>query len=429
MQIYQADVLIDGSGSEPQHNVEIFVNDNGVIQDVAPAGTKERPADAVVYTNPGKTVLPGFIDVHVHLMFGEAGRSYRDVWANDSDGLMLLRGPRNAYLHLRAGVTTLRDAGAVRNVGFDLKRGAEAGYFLSPRMLVCGRPLTITGGHFWWCGQEADGVDGVRAAVRQLLKDGADFLKVMAGGPRPPETCASFSVEELAVAVAEIHQVGKKATAHCEAFESISRAADAGVDQIEHINFLRPGGSRVFDGAVADKILKKGIYISPTIQTGYREIERLQSKEDSLTPQKRRRLDVLLYKVETKLEFVRRFHEMGVPIVMGTDAISQFGDYALGLQLLHRAGLTPMELVVSATSLAAKAIGMEDKVGTVKPGMLADLVYVDGDPLADVAVLDRVRSVVLNGQLVVDKRFDDRSIDDIPPIPTGPFSILTNLSS
>jgi len=179
----------------------------------------------------------------------------------------------------------------------------------------------------------------------------------------------------------------------------------------------------------SDKILKKGIYISPTIQTGYREIERLQSKEDSLTPQKRRRLDVLLYKVETKLEFVRRFHEMGVPIVMGTDAISQFGDYALGLQLLHRAGLTPMELVVSATSLAAKAIGMEDKVGTVKPGMLADLVYVDGDPLADVAVLDRVRSVVLNGQLVVDKRFDDRSIDDIPPIPTGPFSILTNLSS
>lgn len=411
MRIYEADVLIDGSGGEPQTDVEIFVK-GGVIQDIAPAGTRERPSEAKVYANPGKTVLPGFIDVHVHLMFGEQDRSYKDVWANDSDGLMLLRGPRNAYRHLRAGVTTLRDAGAVHNVAFDLRAGAEAGYFLSPRMLVCGRPLTITGGHFWWCGQEADGVEGVRAAVRQLEKQGADFLKIMASGGGTEGTDSrrpSFSVEELRVAVEEIHQFGKKATAHCVAAEGVARAAEAGVDQIEHFNFLRPDGKRVWDQEVADMILEKGLFVSPTIQTGWRFIEQMQEKEaeGTLSPQERERLEASLYKTETKLDFIGRFHEMGVPIAFGTDSIRTFGDYAIGLELLHRAGLSSMEVIASATSVAAKAIGMEDEIGLVKPGMLADLVYVDGDPLEDVGVLDNVEAVVLNGDVVVDRQHDE----------------------
>jgi imidazolonepropionase-like amidohydrolase len=424
VQIYRADVLIDGSGDEPQSDVEVFVDDEGVIQDVAPAGTKERPSDAVVYANPGKTVLPGFIDVHVHLMFGEAGRRYKDVWHNDTDFLMAMRGPRNAYLHLRAGVTTVRDAGAVRDVGFAIREAAQAGLFLAPRILVTGRPVTVTGGHFWWCGQEADGVDGVRTAVRQLVKDDADCIKIMASGGGTVGTDGtrpSFSVEELRAIVEEAHQFGKRTMAHCIAAEAVARAAEAGVDEIEHFNFMYPDGSRVWNQAAADKIKEKGLFVSPTIQTGWRGIEVLQRKEEAgtLTPQEQRRLEAALYKTNTKLEFIGRFHEMGVPIAAGTDSISRFGDYAIGLQLLHRAGLSPMEVIVSATSVAAKSIGMADKVGRVKRGMLADLVYVDGDPLADVAVLDRVSSVVLNGQVVVDKRFDDRSIDGIPPIPDG----------
>jgi len=424
MRIYQTDVLIDGSGSEPQHNVEIFVDDNGVIQDVTPAGTKERPADATVYANPGKTVLPGFIDVHVHLMFGEAGRRYKDVWHNDTDALMAMRGPRNAYFHLRAGVTTLRDAGAVRDVGFAIREAAQAGLFLAPRILVSGRPVTVTGGHFWWCGQEADGVEDVRTAVRQLVKQGADFIKIMASGggtAGTDGTRASFSVEELKAIVNEAHQFGLRTAAHCIAAESVLRAAKAGVDEIEHFNFMLPDGSRVWNQAAADMILEKGLFVSPTIQTGWRAIEKLQQKgaAGTLTPQERRRLDAGLYKTNTKLDFIGRFHKMGVPIAAGTDSISRFGDYALGLKLLHRAGLTPMELVTSATSVAAKSIGMDDKLGTIKPGKLADLIYLDGDPLTDVEAFGRVNSVVLNGQLVVDKRFDDMSIDGLAPIPDG----------
>lgn len=407
MQIFRAGTLIDGSGGEPQRNMEIVV-ENGRIREIVPAGLAPRPPDARVYERPGATVLPGLIDVHLHLMFGTGPRSYEDVIEHDSDDLMLLRGARNAYLHLRAGVTTCRDCGARNSVAFALREGANAGLFLSPRLHVSGRPLTITGGHFWWCNEEADGVDGVRVATRQLLKEGVDFVKIMAsgGGTRGTDASrASYTVGEMAAAVAEAHQVGKKTTAHCLAAESVGRAVDAGLDQIEHFNFMHPDGSRVFDEAVAQRILERGIVLSPTIQTGYRQIERLQEMRDGLTPPERKQLDGNLYKLETKLEFIRRFHEMGAPIVAGTDAIQEFGDYAIGLELLHRAGLSPMDVVVAATSGAAKAMGVDDEVGTLRPGMAADLVYLDGDPLSDIRAFARVFSVVLGGRLVVDNRY------------------------
>jgi imidazolonepropionase-like amidohydrolase len=410
MQIFRADMLIDGSGGEPQRDMEVRVAD-GVIQAVLPTGAQPYPSDAVVYDNPAMTMLPGYIDGHVHLMFGTGSRSYDDVMARDSDALMLLRAARNAELHLRAGVTTLRDAGARNRVTFDFRTGVEAGLARAPRMLLCGRPLTVTGGHFWWCNQEADGVDGVRSASRQLLKEGADFIKIMAsGGAAQDSWYASYSIEELKAAVDEAHQIGKKTMAHCLAAESIARAIEAGLDQVEHVNFLHPDGSRVFDDRLAEQIVARGIVVSPTIQTTYRELEALEAKGEHLTEEERQLRDAFRYKIETKLEFVRRFHELGAQIVAGTDAIQRFGDFALGLELLHRAGLSPMEVIGSATRLAAKAIGMEGEVGAIAPGQHADLIYIDGDPLMDIGALSRVSTVILGGDIVVDK---GRSIDPL----------------
>ena len=412
MELYLADTLIDGTGEKPKTNVEILV-DGGRIKEVVPAGSVPRPSDISVYSLPGSTVLPGFIDVHTHLMFGAGARSYEDVINNDSDDLMIIRGSRNAYLHLRAGVTMLRDCGARNKVTFAIREAANAGIILSPRIHISGRPLTITGGHFWWCNEEADGVDGVRAATRKLLKEGVDFIKIMASGggtQGTDSTRASYTVEEMAAATFEAHQVGKKATAHTLAAESVERAVEAGLDQIEHFNFLHPDGSRIWDQVVADKIVQNGMVLSPTIQTGYRQIETLQNKaaaeDEILTELEEKQLAAGLYKLETKLEFIGRFKDMGAPIVAGTDAISVFGDYAVGLELFHRAGLSPMEVIISATSLAAKAIGVEDELGTVKPGMLADFIYLDGDPLENVQKLNNVETVVLNGKVVVDKRLD-----------------------
>jgi imidazolonepropionase-like amidohydrolase len=304
-------------------------------------------------------------------------------------------------------------------VGFAIREAAEAGLYLTPRMLVCGRPVTITGGHFWWCGQEADGVDGVRQAVRQLVKQGADFIKIMASGGGTvgtDGTRASYSVEELTAIVDEAHQFGLRTAAHCISADSVHRAAKAGVDEIEHFNFMYPDGSRKWDQTAADMILEKGLFVSPTIQTGWRRIEQLQKKEaeSTLTALERRQLEAGLYKTNSKLEFIDRFHDMGIPIAAGTDSISKFGDYAIGLKLLHRAGLSPMDVIKSATSVAAKSIGMENKVGIVKAGMLADLVYVDGDPLTDISALDQVAAVVLNGRLVVDRRIEENV--DVPTL-------------
>jgi imidazolonepropionase-like amidohydrolase len=162
-------------------------------------------------------------------------------------------------------------------------------------------------------------------------------------------------------------------------------------------------------------IVERGIILSPTIQTGYRQIERLEAREHELTPQERKQLDGNRYKLETKLSFIRWFHERGATIVAGTDAIQTFGDYAIGLELLHRAGLSTMDVIVAATSAAARAIGLDHQIGTLRPGMAADLIYVEGDPLARVEALRDVTAVVQNGRLVVDKRVNlDAGIPALP---------------
>ena len=410
MQIFCAGTLIDGSGARPQRNMEIRV-EAGVIQSVAPAGEipipDPIPTDVTVYRSPGTTVLPGMIDSHVHLMFGDP-RTYEDVIRDDPEDLILLRAARNAYQHLRAGVTAVRDCGAANQLTIDLRRSARAGSFLSPRLFVCGRPLTMTGGHFYWCNEEVDGMDEARSATRRLLREGVDFIKIMSGGGGgtrySDSTRPSFTIEEMAAAIDEAHAVGKKTTAHCLSAEATVRAVHAGIDQIEHFNFLYPDGSRRFDEELAQTIVAQGVFVSPTISTGYRQTEKLQIKaeRESLTSEEQEQLDANLYKMETKLSFVRRFHELGAPVVAGTDATPVFGDYAINLYLLHRAGLSNMDVIRSATSIAAQAMGCEDTLGEIRPGMLADFIYVRGDPLQDIMALEQVEAVVLNGQIVVD---------------------------
>jgi imidazolonepropionase-like amidohydrolase len=285
-----------------------------------------------------------------------------------------------------------------------LRDAAQLGLFPSPRLLVSGPPLTITGGHFWWCNGEADGVEGVQRQARWLLKQGVDFLKIMASGGGTLGTNqarASYTADEIAAAVREAHHVGKLTTAHCLAAEGLANAVDGGIDQVEHINFIQPDGSRTFDEVVAERIVKRNIYVSPTIQTGYHELERLSSRSD-LSAREQAQLDDLNYKLETKLEFVRRFYEMGARIVAGTDAIATFGDYAIGLELLARAGIPNMQVVQAATRVPAEAIGIGKIAGTIEVGKEADLVAVRGDPLADIRCLNDVVLVVRAGQIVND---------------------------
>ena len=211
----------------------------------------------------------------------------------------------------------------------------------------------------------------------------------------------SYSVEELRAIVDEAHNLGKPTTAHCIATQSIVNALDAGVDSIEHATFIEPDGSYRFNPRIAERIARQGILVSPTVQTGYRKREMLLARRaqgHALTPEEKRRLEDLQVKCERQVEFLGRlWSEWEVSIVAGTDAIQTFGDYCLGLELQVQAGMSPADVIRSATSVAARAVGVGHLVGTIEPGKEADLIVVDQDPLQDIRALRSMRMVMQGG--------------------------------
>lgn len=395
------DAVFDGA--ERREGVGVVV-DGGRVTAVAPVaelGSDDHSLERL----PGQTLGPGFVDTHVHVTLGTGGRSYEMVMREDSDGRMLLRAIKNGLEHLAVGVTTMRDCGGRGRTTFDLAEAIRDGLFDAfPEVQVSGRPITITGGHFHWCGEEADGPVGARTAVRRMIKDGADFIKVMGSGGGTKGTWlghASFTVEELRAIVDESHRHGRLTTVHCLATSSIANAVEAGFDSIEHCGFQRADGVVAFDPEVGRRLVDAGIWYSPTIQTGYRRMQRTrEAYERAPDDATKRALDAVTAKVEGQIAVVSGMIELGARIVMGTDAIAAFGDYAVGLELQVRAGMTPLQAMRSATSDAAASIGLAERAGRIAPGRVADLVAFDGDPTSDIAAAGRVRAVWRRGTSV-----------------------------
>jgi imidazolonepropionase-like amidohydrolase len=198
--------------------------------------------------------------------FGD-GRLGDDL-AESPDELLLLQAARDVRVHLETGVTTLRDCGSMHRTSFQLRRAIAVGIGPGPRLYLCGRPVTITGGHRSYFGQEADGVDGVRRAVRQLVKEGADFVKLVATGgstrtsyPARP----AFTPDELRAIADEAHKFGKPAAAHCASTQGVSDDAEAGVDTVIHCVFLEPDGTPRFRPEVAERIAARGAWVDSTV--------------------------------------------------------------------------------------------------------------------------------------------------------------------
>jgi imidazolonepropionase-like amidohydrolase len=404
-----AGLLADGISSSAQTDHAVLVQ-NGRIAAVGPRQSlrQHTPPDTTLIDLGSACLAPGLIDGHTHLSLAGNGGSYVDMFS-ESDEKMVLIGAYNMQLHLRAGITTIREHGARNKVGFALKEALGQGYIPGPRMQASGRPITCTGGHFHMCNETADGEQQIRRSVRRLVHEGADYIKIMASGGGTEGTIpglASYSTAELHAAVHEAHQFHRLTAAHCRAKESMVRAVEAGIDLIEHAEFLEIDGALHFDAKLAEMMAESGIWISPTLQawTNYPVIVALREKIENgnATPTEENQLTALEKRAETRLDVMRRMLDYGLKdrIVPGTDSgvgLLAFGHLDYDLQLLTQIGFTPGEALASATRVSAQAIGLGDELGTIEPGKKADLVAFDGDPTRDIEACSKVIAVFQEG--------------------------------
>ncbi len=323
----------------------------------------------------------------------------------ESDGVLVATAAASARRALDAGITTVRDLGAARGTVFDLRRALRLGYGQGARIVACGQPITITGGHTWYFGGEADGEADLRRKVREMAKQGADFIKVMASGGGTLNTMAwlpAYNAAELAAIADEAHRLGRRVTAHCLCAAASALVLEAGFDMIEHAGFLLDAsGEQAFVPEIAERIARAGIPVTATLAVGgfmiraLRAIAHRNAAEEAL-------LERWLRMADANLAQFGRMHEAGVRYVAGTDAgwrYTAFEGLWLEMELMHQGGMPAAEAIHAATGRAAQVLGVAESVGTLRPGMVADIVVVEGDPLADLARLADVRMVMQAGRV------------------------------
>ncbi len=400
-----AGMFIDGNGGEPKRNVAIHI-DGDTIAKIG----GEVPRDAPVIDRSDQTVMPGMIDCHVHL------------WSTPSSIEERLQKPyslnvaecfRNAKTTLEAGFTTVRDAGGTP---LGVKQAIDRGMVPGPRLRIAVGALSQTAGHGdqrfasgvtgrvedpehpWTV---VDGVEAVRKATRELLRAGADQIKVHTSGgvmsPSDEPTSTGFSPEEIAAIVYEAHAAGKTVMTHSQALQGIRNAVEAGIESIEHGIYL--------DEETAQLMKKKGTYLVATLIAPLWVQRRAERKPGSVPPYALRKATEVVAVHQKMFEMAVK---LGVPIAMGTDTgVGEHGSNAEELALMVKLGMTPMQAIVATTKTAAACARVAKMTGTLEVGKRADLIAVAGDPLADIAILqsaERITLVVRDGQVF--KRLD-----------------------
>ncbi len=403
--------LIDGTGSQPLANAAVLVKDERFLR-TGPAGSLRQPdAPTLEIDAGGGFILPGLIDTHVHVML-EGVNMVRDMTTPFS--MRFFNAVNYMKRTLDAGITTVRDAGGA-DAG--VRQAVDTGVVLGPRLQISISVLTITGGHgdgWMRSGMEyelfmsypgapasrVDGVEGCRQKVREVLRAGADVIKICATGgvlsPTDHPEFTQFSPEELDVIVREAgYRAGKKVMAHAQGAEGIKNALRAGVHSIEHGIFL--------DQEAIDLLLERGAFLVPTLLA---PLAVLEAGEKGGMPEYgvRKAREV----VEIHADSISRAYKAGVKISMGTDAgVMPHGTNLRELGLMARIGMSPMETIVATTKTAAECLGWQDRVGTVEAGKLADLIIVKNNPLQDLRALENPDNIVLvmkDGKVIKDLR-------------------------
>lgn len=396
--IYAGRVITDAS-RPAEGPLTVTVTDDRITS-ITP-GRTAAPADAEVVDLGDKTLLPGLIDLHVHLT-GDPGGDYRSE-AVDPDEWGVVVGAKNARVTLRAGFTTVREAGSAQYTAFSLRRGTAEGFIEGPRIIAAGPALSIIGGHGDVTGFREDihtvldqgytctGAVECAEKVRKASRAGADVIKITATGGVLSQQGRGleghFSNAELVSIADTAHSLGLKVMAHAHGARGIESAAAAGIDSIEHGTFADDAALRVMKA--------KGTYMVPTLMAFEGIRERLG--KGIYTPTVETKVRMTLSDVG---KAVQKAKALGVPIAFGTDAgVFEHGRNAGEFALLVKYGLTPREALASATTVAAKLLSMDSEIGRIAPGMSADMIAVSGDPLTDVTTLEKVDWVMARGRI------------------------------
>lgn len=389
--IVTARCLLDGTGSKARADVAIVIED-GRIAAIENAGSSGSDARETRVVDGGSlTAIPGLINMHAHLD-SMCGPDFAIAARLATEASSALAAAHNAWVTLRSGVTTVRDLGNPFGVSIAVRGAIERGLARGPRILAAGKIVCMTGGHCWYIGFEADGPHEMRKAVRENLKAGADCIKVIATGgvlsPGVEVDHAQLDVDELSVAVKEAHRAGRRVAAHAIGVDGVKNALRAGVDTVEHGCYLDAEAIGLFKSS-------KTTYV-PTLSAPYW----LRKHAGELPPYAVRKTEAIY---EAHRESFAAAVKAGVHIAAGSDAGTPFnhhGMFANELLLMTESGMSAEDVLLSATSRAAAALGLEAECGTLAPGLSADIALIDGDPRSDVSALGRVRMLFARGRSI-----------------------------
>ncbi|AOG05717.1 metal-dependent hydrolase family protein [Bosea sp. RAC05] len=380
--------IVDGTAPEAGAPVSVLV-EGGTIREVGKAVTS---AKAKIVDLKGKTLMPGLIDAHVHVVAGVAdlGRN-----AQLPDSLVTARSFVIMREMLMRGFTTVRDVGGA---DFGLKQATEEGHFPTPRLVISGKALSQTGGHADFrgryddaatpltrhrlgaLGRICDGLDQVRRAAREEMKGGADFIKIMANGgcasPTDPIHFLGFSVSELEAVVEEARMAGTYVSAHVYTDEAIRRCVEAGVHSLEHCNLI--------EAETAKLAASRGAVAVPTLVTYDKLV--IDGPKLGFPPDSVAKVDVVRSAGMNSLAVMKK---AGLAMAYGSDLLGEMHKYQSEEFVIRGRALPAHEVIGSATHVAAKLLRLEGKIGTIAPGAHADLIVVDGDPLKDLSLLTR----------------------------------------
>ncbi|MBB3324211.1 MULTISPECIES: amidohydrolase family protein [Atlantibacter] len=379
--------LVDGVSDTALKNHQLLVEDGKISQ--ISAGSIDAPSATVVDLK-GKTLMPGLIDCHVHVIASSANLGHNAMLP---DSLITARAAKIMQGMLNRGFTTVRDVGGA---DYGLKQALEEGLLSGPHLMICGKALSQTGGHTDYrgrydsrnadfyakklgaLGRICNGVDEVRRAVREEIKAGAEFIKVMANGgvssPSDPIDFLSFSVSELEAIVEEARNAQTYVSAHLYTDEAIRRAVNAGVHSLEHCNLITP--------ETAALAASKGAMACPTLVTY--EMLKNEGEQYGLQPDSIAKIDDVRL---SGLDSLKIMFEAGLPMAYGSDLLGDMHVHQSEEFVIRNRVLPAAEVIRSATSVAARLLRKEGEIGSLTPGAWADLIVVNGNPLDDISLL------------------------------------------